>query len=132
MEPARTLTITVSPGPEAPAVARRAVEAFLVTAPVVDDARLVTSELVTNAVLHGCTEPLVIHVRSFEDFARVEVISTSPPRPGRGTVAKRPRGGRDGGFGLAIVEALSDAWGIEQNGRVVVWSEFALRERASL
>lgn len=131
MEPARTLTITVTPGPEAPAVARRAVEAFLVETPIVDEVQLVASELVTNAVLHGCSEPLEIHVRSFDDFARIEVISASLRRPDREPVARRSQGGSDGGFGLAIVEALSDAWGIEQNGKVVVWSELALKQRAT-
>ena len=70
-----------------------------------EDMLLVVSELVTNAVVHGRSDPIVVAM--FDDGRlRIEVHDDdrSPP-----TVT--PSSGPDGGFGIRLVAALSDAWG---------------------
>jgi anti-sigma regulatory factor (Ser/Thr protein kinase) len=85
------------------------------------DARLVVSELVTNAIMHAGTEiELNVVVRS--DAIRIEVtdLGGGIPRsdePDEGT----------SGRGLPIVEALSCGWGVVQLGAgKTVWCELTL------
>ena len=73
-----------------------------------DDALLVVSELVTNAMVHagaGC----MIEMQHSEDRLRLEVRDRSPKAPVIGVGGPRDCGGR----GLRIVDAVSEAWGWE-------------------
>ena len=78
---------------------------------------LLTSELVTNVVLH-VGEPMTVRaVREQPDFFRIEVTDASPAIPeiqhaGPGDVRGR---------GLEIVDALADDWGtrINSDGKTV-------------
>ena len=88
-----------------------------------DAAELGTSELVTNALLHG-RPPLSLRVRGTSSHPRIEVrdASTAPPtQPGAGE-------GDDilatVGRGLSMVAMSAVAWGatIEEHGKVV-WFE---------
>ncbi|HLT68525.1 MAG TPA: ATP-binding protein [Acidimicrobiales bacterium] len=88
---------------------------------LVDDVVLMVSELVTNAVLHGAGDVEVTLDRS-DDVVRVEVADEGGfalPRPGR------PGSDDVTGRGLAIVDALADAWGdsVDDRGRTRVWVE---------
>jgi anti-sigma regulatory factor (Ser/Thr protein kinase) len=101
------LALKRSPG--APREARHALRDWLATVSCPDQLRedmlLVVSELVTNAVVHGRSDPIV--VASFDDGRlRIEVHDEdrSPP-------IVTSSSGPDGGFGIRLVEALSDAWG---------------------
>lgn len=70
-------------------------------------AMLLTSELVTNAVVHAhseCTVRLVMQPATL----RVEVADTDPTPP-HVTVPRGP----DGGYGLRLVEALAGDWGVD-------------------
>jgi DNA-binding NarL/FixJ family response regulator len=84
-----------------------------------EDVRLLVSELVTNAVIHAGSEADV-SVLLLRDAIRVEVAddSTDPPVPRDAAVSDL------GGRGLALVEALSTAWGVDikEDGKVV-WFE---------
>ncbi|MEU6342787.1 ATP-binding SpoIIE family protein phosphatase [Streptomyces sp. NPDC046977] len=74
------------------------------------DAVLVVSELVTNAVIHaGTTVELLCRLEP--DALVVEVSDHHPARVVRDR-AELEREGRDGGRGLQLVAALSEAWGI--------------------
>jgi anti-sigma regulatory factor (Ser/Thr protein kinase) len=73
---------------------------------------LLTSELVTNAVIHpdpDAVGPIGLRITTYPDRVKVEVVDT-----GRGfnpaTLPPRPR--EDGGHGLVVVEGLSSRWGI--------------------
>jgi anti-sigma regulatory factor (Ser/Thr protein kinase) len=95
-------------------------------APRLDDARLVISEVVTNAIRYGATDgrdeiALVIDV----DGGRlhVEVEQTLPALDVR-PVEQRLSAVEAGGFGLHIVDALSDRWGVEPGPPGCVWFEF--------
>ena len=105
---------------EARMAARVVLEDWDVPAPVVDDALLVISELVTNAVRHaGTTSTLELELGQTGMQLRVALAdgSTARPRPRRaGTAA-------EDGRGMAILAALSDRWGIEPHlhGKRVWW-----------
>jgi anti-sigma regulatory factor (Ser/Thr protein kinase) len=115
---------------QAPGAARRVVADCLdqrVTPTLLDDAQLLVSELVTNSVLHSgasAGDGVVVRVELTLSTVRVEVED-----PGRGGVVG-PRAAdvvRGGGFGLSLVHALSERWGLERVavGGTRVWAELA-------
>lgn len=77
----------------------------------VDDAQLIASELVSNAVRHGSTSPeqkvtvALIRVDSKPGVALI-VVDSSPEPP----VLKDFTLDEEGGRGMAIVEALASSW----------------------
>jgi anti-sigma regulatory factor (Ser/Thr protein kinase) len=108
----------------APGLARRAVERWfgpLLDARELESVKLMTSELVTNAVLHGVGE-ITLRGRSDDDRVLVEVVD-------EGQGFERTLRKRDfddvGGRGLAIVDADASRWGIHE-GTTHVWFELEL------
>jgi anti-sigma regulatory factor (Ser/Thr protein kinase) len=91
-------------------------------------ARLALSELVTNAVVHACTE-LVIRVRPEGDGIWVGVSDQNRELP----VLREPASGGVGGRGLAIVAAVANRWGVDRRfsrrGKTV-WFTVAVPDRA--
>ena len=89
-----------------------------------EDALIATSEVVTNAVEHGCP-PIELRVDRADDHVRVEVRDTSPLPPRRREDA--PDASDVRGRGLVIVERLADRWGIDEriDGKAV-WFELDL------
>jgi len=86
---------------------------------VVDRARVLVSELVTNALVHGQGTVFLCIVRG-RRRVRAEVGDDGPPLSG--LVADE-----GGGFGARLLEKLADAWGIEStrgDGKKV-WFEIA-------
>jgi anti-sigma regulatory factor (Ser/Thr protein kinase) len=114
----------------APGAARIVVAQLLgerVGAPVLERAKLVMSELVDNSLRHSGagTEPAVIfRVRQVDSGCWLEVED-----PGSdGMVAQHAASpDANGGFGLHIVQALSDRWGIERalQGGTRVWAQLS-------
>jgi serine phosphatase RsbU (regulator of sigma subunit) len=95
---------------------------------VVDDARLVVTELVTNACLHGAP-PIVVRVRRTDRGVRVEVQDgghSLPLIPAHSTEAMTGRG-------LTLVAAVGAAWGVEPApaGGKVVWVELVDAEHSN-
>ncbi|RSO13123.1 PAS domain S-box protein [Streptomyces sp. WAC 06725] len=87
---------------------------------VVDTAELLTSELVTNAVLHARTE-VEVRIWSHEGQVRVRVGDGRPDRP---LVPREPRPYAGAGRGLAMVEELASSHGAHVGeGRKTVWFE---------
>jgi anti-sigma regulatory factor (Ser/Thr protein kinase) len=84
----------------------------------IDQARVVTSELVTNAVLHARTGvELTIRV---DDGCFIEVSDGAPADLPQ---LAEPGELRPGGMGLYLVEALAAEWGVERDPtRKVVWA----------
>jgi anti-sigma regulatory factor (Ser/Thr protein kinase) len=95
---------------------------------VVNDALLVTSELFTNAVVHGSGR-IDIYVTLDPGALRIAVVDDGRriphPWPRRGAT---PLGGR----GLRIVDAVASTWGdnLDPVGRTRVWAEM-VREQAN-
>jgi anti-sigma regulatory factor (Ser/Thr protein kinase) len=106
--------------PQAAGMARALVQETLSTWSVAQDAALVTSELVTNAVEHGEGS---VDLELAVDDHRVRISVTS------GATAKEPRRATatsddEGGRGLAIVEQLGEQWGWHRHGdRLSVWAD---------
>lgn len=86
---------------------------------LIDVAVLLTSELVTNAILHAKTGPTVRMALNGSTL-RVEVLDRGPGTPTRGSSPTDALSGR----GLALVEAMSDGWGVSNvaEGKAV-WFE---------
>ena len=106
---------------DAPWIARRSMSDWFGTeleSGELQRAKLLTSELVTNAVLHGKGR-IMLRGELHEDSLRVEVIDE-----GEGFEHElRRRDFRDlHGRGLLIVEAESSSWGIHE-GTTHVWFE---------
>jgi anti-sigma regulatory factor (Ser/Thr protein kinase) len=82
---------------------------------------LVASELVTNALMHTAS-PVAVAVDVAADRTRIEVWDGSPDAA---ACTRDPPHDETGGFGLAIVDRLSDAWGVcRADDRKYVWAEF--------
>jgi anti-sigma regulatory factor (Ser/Thr protein kinase) len=94
-------------------------------------ARLLTSEIVSNAVRHAAST-IQLEVAMFnEQQLRVRARDEMPDA----TVAcDRGRPDGEGGHGLQIVESLAERWGVERYlDHKVVWFEtFALPRRSNL
>jgi anti-sigma regulatory factor (Ser/Thr protein kinase) len=78
------------------------------------DAALMVSELLTNAVQHGIGA-ITLRIEVEPDAVRVEVADD-----GNVAVAPTPAPGSHGGWGLRIVDQLADDWGV-LDGSTKVW-----------
>lgn len=98
---------------------------------VVDDAVVLTSELVTNAVVHAGTAADVLCLRT-EDGVRVEVSDHYPEReiPLQSTGLNFGSPDRENGRGLLLCAALASRWGVEYSPtHKHVWFQLDLPER---
>ena len=116
------LTVDISRDPTAPAAARRAVEGLAGTLDddLIPEVKLLVSELITNSVKYG------------GDGAITLKVDVDPPRRVRAEVIDQGLGfvpvARDrpatevGGWGLHLVQTLSNRWGVHE-GSTHVWFE---------
>jgi anti-sigma regulatory factor (Ser/Thr protein kinase) len=125
--PPELLRLLLRSDPTAPRLARKALGALEGIDRVRDDAILVSSELVSNAVVHGGRAPggqIELIVQLASDAVLVTVIdgggSDSTPTM-RDADYRRP-----GGLGLRVVDALALRWGSAQQDGQRVWAELAL------
>lgn len=84
---------------------------------------LVVSELVTNAVLHARTgaSAMALRLEISGDRLRIEVHDGNPGGP----EPRTPAGLDESGFGLMLVDAMTDKWGVLQTATgKAVWAEF--------
>nr|WP_185026631.1 SpoIIE family protein phosphatase [Streptomyces candidus] len=98
---------------------------------LVDDAVVLTSELVTNAVVHAGTQADVLCLLT-EDGIRVEVGDRYPERevPLQGTGMSLGGPDREGGRGLLLCAALASKWGVEYSPtQKHVWFQLDLPQR---
>jgi anti-sigma regulatory factor (Ser/Thr protein kinase) len=112
-----------------PSVARREIDPLMAELPeVADDVRLLVSELVTNSIRHGgCDPDATVDVRlvSTGTSLRIEVCD-----PGNGFEPEVvPRPDEEGGWGLFLVDALTDRWGVHRGVQSCVWAEMDLGQR---
>src|SRR3954465_7235674 len=87
---------------------------------VLEDAELVVTELVTNALLHGAP-PVVLRISPVGSGVRIEVEDTGREMPIRMRENTEAMTGR----GLSLVSRVTSGWGVERNGEggKVVWAE---------
>ncbi len=78
-----------------------------------DDAEMVTSELVTNAIKHASAARFQLEIVHLKDFGAVAVIVADPsPQP---PVKRHSDEFSTNGRGLVIVDTLSFRWGWRPN-----------------
>jgi anti-sigma regulatory factor (Ser/Thr protein kinase) len=112
--------------PEAASQARAVVNAELgpaVSAKVLEDATLLVSELVTNAVRHAPRAGIPeIELRLKLDPERIRVVVSDP---GAGFVAepRMPTASGSSGWGLYLVDRIADRWGVITKTGSEVWFE---------
>ncbi|MCX5371382.1 SpoIIE family protein phosphatase [Streptomyces sp. NBC_00015] len=100
-------------------------------ADIIDDAVVLTSELVTNAVVHAGTHADVLCLRS-ADGVRIEVSDRYPEReiPLQGSLATMGSPDREGGRGLQLCAAIAGRWGVEYTPtHKQVWFQLDLPDR---
>ncbi|MFC9683435.1 SpoIIE family protein phosphatase [Streptomyces sp. NPDC056948] len=101
-------------------------------ADIVDDAVVLTSELVTNAVVHAGTSADLLCLRS-DEGVRIEVADRYPEReiPLQATAINMGSPDREGGRGLQLCAALAGRWGVEYTPtHKTVWFQLDLPARA--
>jgi anti-sigma regulatory factor (Ser/Thr protein kinase) len=123
------LRVDIARDRRAPAAARSAIDSLTgqVNPSLVPDARLLASELITNSVKYGNGGPVTLEVTSEDpNGMRVEVIDQGS---GFVPVARAKPKTEVGGWGLHMVEVLSDRWGVHE-GSTHVWFELSSDEPA--
>jgi len=117
-------TFQVAGGVHAPARARQIVT-VTIGAVLPEDrayqASLLTSEIVSNSVVHGGAgeeDQIELALSWRVDWVRLEVTDRGP---GFQTTEREPDS--PGGWGLALVERVSDRWGVERGDHTLVWFE---------
>jgi GAF domain-containing protein/anti-sigma regulatory factor (Ser/Thr protein kinase) len=114
-------TLHLEPVVESTPVARHWIAAHLrdLPAEVTGCAALLTSELVTNAVLHAAT-PLCITLHILPDRIRVDVADGNPSFPSIKEYGQDAATGR----GLTLFNTLASNWGVQAvDGGKIVWFE---------
>jgi GAF domain-containing protein len=115
-------TMTLPPTGRSAALARRQVERLLEDADLsglVDEALLLVTELVTNAVVHAGTE-IELRLETSSAGLRVEVIDRSPGS--LPVINPAPAETREGGRGVFLLDALATEWGTRHfSGGKSVW-----------
>ena len=129
MTEAKTVSFSMPGGTGAAAIARRSVISIEAGLPLGLRHRvaLMLSELVANAVQHGGAGPAaVLEVRVASSVRRVRVEVIDPGWDGDEPPERIQH--PDGGYGLVLIEHLSDGWGREATaeGGSLAWFELDL------
>jgi anti-sigma regulatory factor (Ser/Thr protein kinase) len=122
----KRLSLSLNASPAAAAQARHALArtSGMLLERLGREGLLLLTELVNNAVIHGSSSPVdEVSVTVGESSARVRVEVRDD---GAGFSWRHPpeEPERASGYGLVLVEAVADRWGIDTStGRTCVWFE---------
>jgi serine/threonine-protein kinase RsbW len=86
-----------------------------------DAAELLTSELMTNAIRHAGLMPQALIDLSIEVSPGTVHIDVTDAGVGFGRATPDPR--PNGGWGLVLVDTVSDRWGVDPTAPHSVWFE---------
>lgn len=125
--PDGAVELSLHPEPHAPHAAREALEGMgVVPGERLMEIQLLVTELVTNSVVHAGLRPgerIEVSIARSNTRVRVEVADRGagfdPPPPPDDPFATSGRG-------LALVETLSDRWGVSRDRLTRVWFEIDL------
>jgi anti-sigma regulatory factor (Ser/Thr protein kinase) len=119
-----TVSVTLPRDARAPGLARQALSELegRVDPSRLADVRLLVTELVTNGVKYGGDGPVRLNVSTAGNRLRAEIVDQ-----GKGFVPRERARRLDevGGWGLHLVERLTDRWGTH-SGSTHVWFEIDL------
>ena len=94
------------------------------TSSALEDVRLLLTELITNSLRHADMKPddeIAVKAELVDGTVRIEVSD-----PGRdGPVEVRRPGARGGGYGLFLVDRLTNRWGVDRQDGTTVWAELS-------
>ncbi|WP_344603897.1 ATP-binding protein [Streptomyces glaucus] len=93
---------------------------------LIDNAELLLTELVTNALRHGHGRTIGLRMYLSGGRFRIEVQDASPDRPELRYACPTDESGR----GLFLVDALAEAWGVSDDG-TTTWCTLPLTEGPS-
>ena len=116
--------LSISGGAHAAGKARREISRLRadLDAPLLESVRLLVTELVTNSVRHANAGTVELAVLVGNERVRVEIANPgSPFEP----VQREEDPASDDGWGLFLVDRISDSWGVveEEAGTQRVWFE---------
>ncbi len=120
-----SFTREIARTPECARVAREFLEQSIPDSPLLDSARLIASELVTNAFQHGIGAITITLSTEGESNVRLSVTNGFDPALGEPNLTSSVKPGQlvERGRGLPIVEALSSQWGWEISpSQLEVWA----------
>jgi anti-sigma regulatory factor (Ser/Thr protein kinase) len=106
-----------------PALARQLLDRLSdeVSEPVLENARLLVSELVTNAVEHVRDDgEIEVRVGVAGDMLRIEVLD---PGPGFTPAPRAPGQSKASGWGLHFTDRVAERWAVDRDDRSRVWFE---------
>jgi anti-sigma regulatory factor (Ser/Thr protein kinase) len=123
---------SLAPDLDATGDARRALDGFSgqLEEDVLERGALVVTEVVSNSVKHAgltAAQRIDLNIAVLPECLRIEVTDegagfdpvVTPPDPSL----------RSGGWGLLMVDQLTDRWGVDCSHSTRVWCEFDLRAR---
>ena len=118
-----SLTLELERDNDAPARARTMIRGLepLLGAERTEDATLLVSELVTNAVKYGCG-PVELHVEAGE--GRRGRFTISDAGSGDTPTMRETGGQKAGGYGLHLVDRIADDWGVK-HASMHVWFDLS-------
>ena len=119
-----SLTLQLPRSPAAPRSARRALERFAdgrMSQTGLDSARLLVTELVTNAFRHGGLvegDEIGVTITMSGELLRAEVTD-----PGRSATVPERRAPANGGWGLDLLDRIASRWGVAEGRPTRIWFE---------
>jgi anti-sigma regulatory factor (Ser/Thr protein kinase) len=122
-EQEQEVVVRLSGEVDAVPMARRAIQELALDPELLENVSLLVSELVTNSIRYAHTpEEASVQLRAtvFRDRVRVEVADHGPgfePRP------RGPDRHSRSGWGLYLVDQLSDRWGVSRTDGTAAWFE---------
>ena len=116
-----------------PAARKAFAEAFAnLSDDLLENGKLVLSELVTNAVRHGADPDRGwVHVAIFQVPMGMRIEVTDSGESANEPVLRSEDENRTSGWGLFLVARLAERWGVESDETTTVWCELDLSSAAS-
>jgi two-component sensor histidine kinase len=124
----------LEPRAENLSVVRRALEGMRLPPEVLEDAQLLTAELVSNSIRHaGLSSHDRIHVTADWSGSALVVVVRDGGSTVTSTVAGaiRPAPLSQSGWGLYLVDQIATRWGTNLGGRQGYWFELRSPDRQS-
>ena len=110
---------------------RRELRTLELDPPLVDDACLLASELVSNSIRHsGLSPDESVRVSAVWSGTKLRMLVQDRPAPATSEVVGtiRPEPGAESGWGLFLVDQLASRWGTASGDEGGYWFELEARK----